>query len=249
MKPLQKIKQMLIWLYMCEPEKTASKWTKIKYFLVGLVILVLNLTALTAHFTYCYVNLSNDLKNSMFACFGIFGFFGVSYIMITALFLQEEIMNIFERLTEIYGMCKLFMCINYSTTWAIVWLIRLFSGKNTEMSRFLIGANQTSEWVWRIIWKFMLAYCCNISMLTFASGFYYWLLNKNLVVHELYHPLNMMWDQLLPNAWKVYWFIKELWMYWFSDCHGIKVHLLDTLRKLHSTLWLAEHTCLWMVLS
>lgn len=107
MGPLHRIKRMLIWVYMCKPEKTADKWTKIKYFTVGFTILILNLSALAAHFVYFRKYLSTDLKKSLFASFGIFGFFGVSYITIIALFLQEQISDIFERLTEIYGMCKL----------------------------------------------------------------------------------------------------------------------------------------------
>lgn len=192
MEPLHRIKRMLIWVYMCKPEKTANKWTKTKYFIVGSVVLILNLGALAAHFAYIYKYLFTDLKGSLFAFFGIFGFFGVSYIMITAMFLQEKITEIFERLSEIYGMCKLLLCNVHGFDSSIDWLTLLFSGENTDLSRFLIKANKTSDWVWTISLKFMLVYFFNISTMSILSVFFCWFSNKNFDVNEFYHPLNMM---------------------------------------------------------
>lgn len=106
MEPLYTIKRMLIWMYMCKSEKIANKWSKVTYFTFGLVTLLSNLSALAAHFAYIYRFLSTDLKGSLFAFIGIFGFCGVSYVMITALFLRERMNNIFEKLSEICNTCK-----------------------------------------------------------------------------------------------------------------------------------------------
>lgn len=199
MKPLYTIKRILIWIYMCKPERKASKWTKTIYFKVGLTTFAFNLGALAAHFAYIYTFLSTDLEASLFACFGIFGFFGVTYVMMSAFFLQEKINSIFEKLSRIYEMCKFYL---YSIQHGFAkfsgfipsfnWLMFLFSGKNTDINRFLIEANETSEWICTTLLKFMFAYFANVATMSILSVFFCWLSEENLDVNEFYHPLNMM---------------------------------------------------------
>lgn len=106
MQPLFTIKRILIWLCMCPPQKSTSKWKKRVYLIFAAVVLFSFLFGLMAHSAYIVKFLSTNFPGCLFAFLGVCGFWGVIYIMTTSFIMRQKISRFFENLTEIYESSK-----------------------------------------------------------------------------------------------------------------------------------------------
>lgn len=67
------------------------------------------------------------------------------------------------------------------------------SDKNLDTNRFMAAANDTSDWMFAMIVKYvMIAYAVNMITISFSVYFVRWFFNRNPDVNELYHPLNLL---------------------------------------------------------
>lgn len=104
MKPLETNKQMLIWLYMCSPNKKDSNLLKKIYRIAfALMIFIFNLWVVTAHLAFFWKFHSTNLDESLFALTNATAFSVVMYVMIYAFFSRHETRRIFKNLSKIYS--------------------------------------------------------------------------------------------------------------------------------------------------
>lgn len=116
MNPLETNKKVLIWLCLCPAEKS-TKWTrKLIYIIFALIILTGNLCAFGTSVAYFLRYVSTDLEGSLYALYQIGAFYALIYMTITAFYLRQEILALFDSLTKIYEKCKRFLLSKSNTS-------------------------------------------------------------------------------------------------------------------------------------
>lgn len=64
--------------------------------------------------------------------------------------------------------------------------------KNDDAIQFLTGASRTSEWLWSIYFKYVIATVISMAWMSISSVFLCWLIGRDLNVHHFYHPLKVV---------------------------------------------------------
>lgn len=107
MQPLPTTRRMMVWLSMCPSDQTTSRRQKINYIAYTLTILFVNLLSFLASLTFMTKFFSTDFDDVVFSCMTMTGEFGMIYIMIAAILMQNQIVEIFQNLSKIYKSSKL----------------------------------------------------------------------------------------------------------------------------------------------
>lgn len=109
MKPLLTNLRVLIWLCACPFDESASNPKRLAYITFTSIVIVLNICVIISSIVYSIKFIHIDLEMSLFAFSQIFSFICSSYMAIlNPLFLRRKIMNIFNKLYEIYDSCNEF---------------------------------------------------------------------------------------------------------------------------------------------
>lgn len=99
--------------------------------------------------------------------------------------------------------------------------------KDSDSFCFLAQANDKSEWLWQIHFKFFVGIFFTIMTLSIASVLIFWLWNGYFDVTLVYHPWRFMLVKVNTNFENSN--NKKFGLYFFQVCRGINQHLWDIL--------------------
>lgn len=108
MKPLMIIRQMLIWISICEPIESTRKWKKTMFFAFFVVLIPSQGFSVVASAFYLKRFISIDLEASLETIYPIAGSTCLIYTLMVAYFIRHEIDDIFDKLSNIYDASKQF---------------------------------------------------------------------------------------------------------------------------------------------
>lgn len=109
MKPLQTHLKVLHWLCACPFNKNTSHWKRLAYILFTIFVIILNCCVNISSIAYSIKFINLDLELGLFAFSQFTAYVCSTYVAILIpLLLRYKIMNIFNKLYEIYHMSKYF---------------------------------------------------------------------------------------------------------------------------------------------
>lgn len=106
MKPLKTLKQMLVWICVCQPNKITSKWKKRAFFANLLAGITIIMAAGTASLLFFLKFISIDLESSLDSLYPAAAGFGLAYTLLMAYLLRHKMNAIFDDLSNIYDTSK-----------------------------------------------------------------------------------------------------------------------------------------------
>lgn len=170
MQPLKTVKETLVWLSICKPPESTSKSKRIACILCSVLVFVGNVWGLVGHLAYIFKIGSNDPEGSVFAFMGSVGFISSNYILVSVFVFRYRIRVIFEHLAQIYASRKFNFAILKQWTAHHIHLhafsIFLVLVKNTDLMKYLLRANNTSEWMCQLYLKyFAIVIGCNLVLI------------------------------------------------------------------------------------
>lgn len=196
MEPLPTTRRNLIWLCMCPPDKSSSRWQRLAYAIYTIICLGSVLACFSGSLAFCIKFLSIDLRRSTFSFVFTVGEFSVIYMGLVAInLMRRRIDTIFQTLSMIYDASKWHkkqkdnVLNSKLNTHAISFL-----AENSDSFRFLTCVNNTSETLWKIYFKFVIPNVIIMNQLVapLISILYVWLTNENLNVANLFRPLPLV---------------------------------------------------------
>lgn len=107
MQPLLTTNRMMMWLSMCSADQSSTQRQRIAYVAFTSAIFLVNLISFLASLTYVFTFFSTNFDNVVFSFMTMTGEFGMIYIMIVAILMKSEIVEIFKSLSTIYKTSKL----------------------------------------------------------------------------------------------------------------------------------------------
>lgn len=103
MQPLVTTHRIIVWMFMCTPDKSTSGFKKCLYFAFLVGVLVGNVGVLFACGAFFLRYVSVDLEQSLHPVMNVGATFGVNYACIyAACFGQKQMAVIFDKLSAIY---------------------------------------------------------------------------------------------------------------------------------------------------
>lgn len=110
MEPLVTNRRCLIWLSICPPDESTSRWQKMTYIIFVMTVLTALICAVAAYLAFCWKFASIDLGRTMFAfMFVIFEFVAIYMALVGIILLRHKIGAIFDSLSTIYKESKCFL--------------------------------------------------------------------------------------------------------------------------------------------
>lgn len=156
MKILVTNRRALTVLCLCPADEGTTKKQKFLYIAFSIITNIMVLCAITASFVFFCKNISVDLDASLYSLLQISTFLNVFYMTMAAFTFRQQMGDIFEKLQEIYDASKR----SVFTKWKYFrWKkkrFQLFADANEEESNFLVEANNKSERLWQIFFKYLL---------------------------------------------------------------------------------------------
>lgn len=107
MKPLVTTRRYLVWLCLCSPDESSSKWHKVAYVTFTTAVSIMLLSHIATNTAYCLTNFSTNLESCLFVFLCIAGQFSVTYTLLIALIqMPLKIDKILKSLQTIYSTRK-----------------------------------------------------------------------------------------------------------------------------------------------
>lgn len=193
-EPLATAHRMMKWLSMCPPEESATSRQRRLYIAYTLAIFFINVVAFSASVTYCLKLFSIDFDGTMFAFMCVIADFALIYFMITAIRKRHQIGDTFASLSIIYENSK-FNSISLNK-------LQKFSMKKSQRSmtdeyevnfQYLTQANNISEWMWTICFKYLAVILAGFVITPLLSVLYYYLIEGCFNTDHLYRPGKLMY--------------------------------------------------------
>lgn len=110
--PLETNRKVFIWLCMCPADKSTDKKENRAHVICIVIVTALILTFFIASAVFFSKFASTDLEESLYALFQISATSGVMYLIAVAIIMRDKILNIFNKLSDIYEACKMFSLLN-----------------------------------------------------------------------------------------------------------------------------------------
>lgn len=214
MKPLVTSHRYLAWLCLCTPDESSNKWHKRAYIIFTTSILIILLSHTIADMVYCLIMLSTNLQSCLFVILCIAGQFCTTYsLLIGLLLMPQKIDKILKNLQTLYStckyskwksstnfvrqnlaltpFCKIYACSRSIECKPLFWYFYEFVGENMDSFQFLAQANDASECMWKIYYKYMAGVLINVVFTAGFSVFHSWSSYSNdghLDPVKLYYP-------------------------------------------------------------
>lgn len=109
MKALMTIRQMLIWISICQPIEFTSNWKKRAFFVFYLISVSTNSFSVIITFIFLSKFTSIDLITCLGMIYVVAGSSAIISSLILAFFLRHKIDDIFNKLSNIYETSKYFV--------------------------------------------------------------------------------------------------------------------------------------------
>lgn len=104
--PLATTKRVMQWLALCPPNESSSELQKRGYQAFALFVFTINLVSFTASMAYSIKHFYDDFDGAMYSVMSNMSFFGLIYSMIIVNSMQQQVAEIFDRLSTIYRKSK-----------------------------------------------------------------------------------------------------------------------------------------------
>ena len=190
MQPLATTKRIMTWLCMCPSDESTSRQKRV-YIAYSSAVLIINLISFSASLAYCIQFFYTDFEGAAFAFMVDIAGVGLIYSMIIAILMRQQILNIFTCLSTIYNSSK-----NQNMKEKFIFVRNDFSPNvffmnldvNDVSFRFLTQANNRSEWMWTIYFKYIAISIINLGITSIISIIYCYSTRGNLDVNHFYHP-------------------------------------------------------------
>lgn len=206
MMPLETSENVLKWLCVYSPDESSSKWKKRAYVATGLSVFLANVTGLVVSVVFFMKFVSTDLGSSLHALFQIAGLVNAIYGTIVIQFSRQKIAKVFDHLSIIYDESEITLYLKFQIQLSIRNLIkfRLFEytfdihqlslilDRNADSFRYLAQANNKSEWLWKLFFKFVFVFALTIAILSAASVSVCLIINGNFDSNRLFHPYRIV---------------------------------------------------------
>lgn len=108
MKPLSKIREMLMWLCLCPFDETISKRQQSTCIIFSLIFFGANVCAAAVSLAYLIKYLNIDLEECLYVLIQVYAHFASTYSMIVIFLRRQQINDVFQQLSRIYDECKTF---------------------------------------------------------------------------------------------------------------------------------------------
>lgn len=106
MNPLKTNRRVLTWLCGITPTKSTSKLQKIAYIGLTSFVMIGHLLSVAASSVFIYRNISDNLKETLFALMHVVSAASMIYQSVVTSLLRRKIDSIFKRLSTIYNESK-----------------------------------------------------------------------------------------------------------------------------------------------
>lgn len=170
MKPLVTQQQVLTWLCIYPADKSTSKWLKRAYVIFSVAVVVANSLGLITSVAYVYKFISIDLESSLCSILQIVATLSTSYAYILFFTFRHKIVAFFINLSDIYK-----------------------QRANDDSFRYLAQANNKSEWIWILFFKYLKFgyFICNV-ITALSSMLLCWLMHGEIITNHLYQPYKLV---------------------------------------------------------
>lgn len=193
--PLKTNRKVLTWFCLCPADETTSKWMKFR----NIAFTFITITPLTFMFItsimYFVRYFKTDRAESLYGFFQIGGTLSLLYGFWAVLFSRDKMKAIFDHLNEIYQTSKESFSLKIPFWTHFQWFfssILASEDLSEDAFRFLLTANDTSEWIWRAFSKLMFYALISIPIASGGSVVLCYMLRDNFDVNYLYHPFKLM---------------------------------------------------------
>lgn len=197
MVPLAAHKRVWTWCCVYPADEHTSSWKKLVFIIFATAVFVCALSVVPASIAFGIKYASTDPGSSLHALFHIAGHSAMSYAIIIGFVLRHKITDIFEQLDRIYSKC------GYSFEFGFVFGSICFecfcdsfdciTDKNEDSFRFLVEANKTSDWLWKIYFRCTFMSLINTYIMTIFAILLCWLEFGRFEAEYLYHPYKVVW--------------------------------------------------------
>ena len=195
MRPFVKIHRFLIWLCMYPTDKSFNVWQKVACISFTVVVFIINLCCFATCSAYILKYYSIDVNGSILAFTTVVCEIGIAYVMIVTILMRQKMVKNFENLSQIYTDCKcqLIELIEFNSK-ILTFQRHLLKhlDENEPSFCFLIEANNTIEWIWKIYFKMMAIVVINFGGLSLISLLIFWLFMDDLSVENFFHIVDIM---------------------------------------------------------
>lgn len=155
MKPLVTAKRMLTWLSVFPIDKNVSITKRLGYMSFTAIILTCLLSAMISSSVFFVKYISIDLQQSLYAVLHLTLVVQALYMYAVIYRMRNKTKLAFEHLTNIYDQCKSSIRTLMESMLMITFHLNLDKADENSF-RFLAQADEVSEWMWPIYWKFSL---------------------------------------------------------------------------------------------
>lgn len=111
MEPLSTNQKMLVWLCILPSNKNESKRKKLAHIAFSTALIAIEISVFITSGLFILQNASTDLEASLYSVLQFSGSFGLTYMLITGIFLvRHNIIAMIQSLSSLYNECKNLSC-------------------------------------------------------------------------------------------------------------------------------------------
>lgn len=189
MKPLETSQRVLTWLCMCPASANTDKLTKLAYISLTIFTFIGMTGIITSSVAFFVTFFSTRLEEALVSMFQVSGTGGSWYMFIAVFPSRHKIKTIFDRLKEI---CQNSTMLTTTTlSYEIIQMKFLYLDAGEESQKFLMKANDKSEWIWRSYFKLMIYALISIPIVSAGSVLISYMLRGTYDNNYLYHPFKI----------------------------------------------------------
>lgn len=184
---------------MCPADRSSNTLRKMAYISYTSTVLITSLVCFTASVAFCWKYFFTDFDGSMLAIMTAVQYFGLIYTFIVAILMHHKAEHIFTSLSTIYTTrkCESFDLKkkrkkNNMICWNLDYL-RWKLDENRVAYQFLARANNTSEWLWTLYFKYVAVSIIGFISTSLLSVLYSYSIRGDLNTDHFYLIGRFVW--------------------------------------------------------